>query len=275
MYFGGPVQTERGFVLHEQAPSADASAGYNSTLTIPGGLEMTTSKDVLGGAVQRRRPEARAGHARLQRLGRRPARGRDRPQRLAQRSDADPAIIFDTPIEQRYERALSLLGFDPRMLSPGGGARMSVGRCACAADRWRVPPQLRSFLAFDFGTRRVGVASGNSLPRTRARRCDDRAREGEARFAAIERADRASGSPTRWWSACPSIPTARRTTTRGARSASRRQLHGALPPAGARGRRALQHHRGAGRRRARRSTPPRRRSSSSSSCSEPCRMSAH
>ncbi|MCO5125550.1 MAG: YqgE/AlgH family protein, partial [Rhizobacter sp.] len=46
VYFGGPVQTERGFVLHEKQP-AD-SAAYNSTLAIPGGgLEMTTSKDVL------------------------------------------------------------------------------------------------------------------------------------------------------------------------------------------------------------------------------------
>jgi putative transcriptional regulator len=34
---------------------------------------------------------------------------------------ADPAIIFDTPIEQRYERALSLLGFDPGMLSQQAG----------------------------------------------------------------------------------------------------------------------------------------------------------
>ena len=35
--------------------------------------------------------------------------------------DADPAIIFDTPVEQRYERALALLGFDPRMLSQEAG----------------------------------------------------------------------------------------------------------------------------------------------------------
>ena len=36
-------------------------------------------------------------------------------------ASADPAIIFDTPIEQRYDRALSLLGFDPRMLSQEAG----------------------------------------------------------------------------------------------------------------------------------------------------------
>src|SRR5882757_7587390 len=40
VYFGGPVQTERGFVLHEKNP--EANAPYNSSLSIPGGLEMTT-----------------------------------------------------------------------------------------------------------------------------------------------------------------------------------------------------------------------------------------
>jgi putative transcriptional regulator len=35
--------------------------------------------------------------------------------------DADPAVIFDTPIEQRYSKALGLLGIDPRMLSAEAG----------------------------------------------------------------------------------------------------------------------------------------------------------
>ena len=35
--------------------------------------------------------------------------------------DADPSVIFDTPIEQRYERAVALLGIDPRMLSQEAG----------------------------------------------------------------------------------------------------------------------------------------------------------
>jgi putative transcriptional regulator len=35
--------------------------------------------------------------------------------------EADPSIIFDTPLEQRYERALSLLGLQPWMLSPDAG----------------------------------------------------------------------------------------------------------------------------------------------------------
>jgi len=51
---GGPVQTERGFVLHDplhdplrtDKPQQEGST-YASTLTVPGGLEMTTSRDVL------------------------------------------------------------------------------------------------------------------------------------------------------------------------------------------------------------------------------------
>jgi putative transcriptional regulator len=34
---------------------------------------------------------------------------------------ADPKVIFDTPVEMRYDSALSLLGFDPRMLSQDAG----------------------------------------------------------------------------------------------------------------------------------------------------------
>ena len=44
----------------------------------------------------------------------------------------------------------------------------------------------RSFLAFDFGTRRVGVASGNKVTRT-ADALKTVAADGEQRFAAIER----------------------------------------------------------------------------------------
>jgi putative Holliday junction resolvase len=44
----------------------------------------------------------------------------------------------------------------------------------------------RSFLAFDFGTRRVGVATGNTLTRTPQGLCT-LAAEGEARFDAIAR----------------------------------------------------------------------------------------
>jgi putative transcriptional regulator len=34
---------------------------------------------------------------------------------------ADPAVIFDTPVEQRFDKALSLLGIDPSFLSSEAG----------------------------------------------------------------------------------------------------------------------------------------------------------
>jgi len=47
-----------------------------------------------------------------------------------------------------------------------------------------LPVSHRTFLAFDFGTQRVGVASGNSLTRT-ATPLRTVAAEGDARFAAL------------------------------------------------------------------------------------------
>jgi putative transcriptional regulator len=118
VYFGGPVQTERGFVLHEK--QGEGASHYNSTLSVPGGLEMTTSKDVL---------EAMAGGAGpakvLITLGYSGWQAGQLEDELGRNGwltvDADPKVIFDTPIEQRYDRAVSLLGFDPRMLSQEAG----------------------------------------------------------------------------------------------------------------------------------------------------------
>ena len=117
VYFGGPVQTERGFVLHERL---DEDQAYNSTMKIPGGLEMTTSKDVLEAMSSGAGPTrvlVTLGYSSWQAGQLEDEMGRNGWLNV----DADPAIIFDTPIEQRYDHALSLLGFDPRMLSQEAG----------------------------------------------------------------------------------------------------------------------------------------------------------
>jgi putative transcriptional regulator len=119
VYYGGPVQTERGFVLHEK--TGLQSSPYTSTLAIPGGgLEMTTSKDVL---------EALANGAGPRRLlitlGYSGWSAGQLEEEIGRNGwltvDADPSVIFDTPVAQRYDRALGLLGFDPRMLSLEAG----------------------------------------------------------------------------------------------------------------------------------------------------------
>ena len=120
---GGPVQTERGFVLHEavHAEGQDASESvYASTMTIPGGLEMTTSKDVLEAIATGAGPRKM-----LVTLGYSAWGEGQLESELAENSwltvGADPAVIFDTPVEERYDKALSLLGLQSWMLSPDAG----------------------------------------------------------------------------------------------------------------------------------------------------------
>jgi len=118
VYFGGPVQTERGFVLHEQLDGDGAR--YNSSLQIPGGLEMTTSKDVLEALSHGAGPKKV-----LVTLGYSGWGAGQLEDELKRNSwinvTAQPEIIFDTPVEQRYDKALSLLGIDSRMLSQEAG----------------------------------------------------------------------------------------------------------------------------------------------------------
>jgi putative transcriptional regulator len=119
VYFGGPVQTERGFVLHERLDGDDGDH-YNSSLKIPGGLEMTTSKDVLEALASGAGPKkvlVTLGYS-----GWGAGQLEDEMSRNGWINvGAEPGIIFDTPVEQRYDKALSLLGIDARMLSQEAG----------------------------------------------------------------------------------------------------------------------------------------------------------
>ncbi|MDT7834416.1 YqgE/AlgH family protein [Aquabacterium sp. OR-4] len=117
VFFGGPVQTERGFVLHEQRSGAEP---YSSTLAIPGGLEMTTSKDVLEDMAHGAGPRRM-----LVTLGYSGWAAGQLEEELGRNGwltvDACPEILFEAPIDKRYERAVALLGFDPLMLSQEAG----------------------------------------------------------------------------------------------------------------------------------------------------------
>ncbi len=120
---GGPVQTERGFVLHE-AVFADKDKPtdpvYASTMTVAGGLEMTTSRDVLEAISSGGGPRKL-----LITLGYSAWGEGQLESELAENCwltvAADQAVIFDTPIEQRYNKALALLGLQSWMLSPEAG----------------------------------------------------------------------------------------------------------------------------------------------------------
>ena len=121
VFQGGPVQTERGFVLHEAIEGGEGQSVYASTLSIPGGLEMTTSKDVLEAMASGAGPRrvfvslgyASWGQGQLE-------------SEITENSwltvPADAELIFEAPVAERYDRALALLGLQqPWMLSPDAG----------------------------------------------------------------------------------------------------------------------------------------------------------
>lgn len=119
VFQGGPVQTERGFVLHESMMPGLESV-YASTMSIPGGLEMTTSRDVLEALSTGAGPlkifvslgYSAWGEGQLE-------------SELLENSwltvAADIKVIFDTPVDQRYDKALLLLGLESWTLSPVAG----------------------------------------------------------------------------------------------------------------------------------------------------------
>ncbi|MDL2058972.1 YqgE/AlgH family protein [Mesosutterella sp. AGMB02718] len=114
VYIGGPVQTERGCVLHERART------YMLSEQVTDGLVFTISKDVLEDIAQGRGPAKRLfflGYA-----GWEP--GQLEAELVAGdwiTVEADPAVIFDVPPQQRYEAALKLLGLDMQALQFSSG----------------------------------------------------------------------------------------------------------------------------------------------------------
>ncbi len=112
--FGGPVQIERGFVLH--APVEH----YSSMMTVSDDIVLTTSKDVLEAVAHG------AGPSRiLVTLGCAGWSPGQLEQEIANNGwltvRADPDIVFDLPIERRFDAAMRLLGIDPMMLSGTAG----------------------------------------------------------------------------------------------------------------------------------------------------------
>jgi putative transcriptional regulator len=112
--FGGPVQTERGFVLH--APLGQ----FLSMMKVTEEIALTTSKDVLEAVASGAGPQrllvslgcAGWGAGQLE---------REIVKNGWLTVRADPTIIFELPIEQRFTAAIKLLGIDPMMLTGEAG----------------------------------------------------------------------------------------------------------------------------------------------------------
>lgn len=114
VHYGGPVQMDRGFVLHTP------TGAWQSTLAVGEHIGLTTSKDILQAAARGDGPPQM-----LVTLGYAGWAPGQLEHELAQNAwltvHADARILFETPAERRYDASLKLLGIDLAMLSDDAG----------------------------------------------------------------------------------------------------------------------------------------------------------
>lgn len=117
--YGGPVQPERGFVLHQ------LGGEWDSSITILDKIALTTSKDILDAVALGNGPEKL-----LLALGYAGWTAGQLEHEMAQNAwlsvkpddlDTLNKVLFDTPHEEQLSAAMALLGFDPAMLSDVAG----------------------------------------------------------------------------------------------------------------------------------------------------------
>lgn len=116
VYFGGPVQPERGFILHEPV------GRWNSTLKVSDSISLTTSRDILEALGHGEGPKnilvalgyAGWGKGQLE---------REIGENSWLNAPADQSILFKQPVANRWKAAAELVGVDISLLTaqPGHG----------------------------------------------------------------------------------------------------------------------------------------------------------
>ena len=114
IFNGGPVQPDRGFVLH------DGDKAWDSSLPVSNQIRLTTSRDILEALAHGRGPEKY-----LMALGYAGWAAGQLELEMAANAwlcvAAEASVVFDTAWEQRYQAAAALLGIDLGALGPGAG----------------------------------------------------------------------------------------------------------------------------------------------------------
>ncbi len=114
VFEGGPVQRERGFVIHQPVGEWDAM------LAISDNLGITTSRDILNAIAIGKGPQKV-----LIALGYAGWAAGQLEQEMAENAWlstlADTQIIFNTPPEKRWQAAAAQLGIDLNLLSGEAG----------------------------------------------------------------------------------------------------------------------------------------------------------
>lgn len=114
IYHGGPVQQERGFILHQTAGEWDSSLKINDKMAL------TTSRDILEAIAHNEGPEQAIialGYA-----GWSPGQlEQEIANNVWLNCPAEDQIIFNIPTEKRWQAAADLLGVDLKLLSSDAG----------------------------------------------------------------------------------------------------------------------------------------------------------
>lgn len=115
IFSGGPVQQERGFVLHHKLDQL-----WESSIAISDTLALTTSRDILKAIAEGNGPEKfliTLGYA---------GWGEDQLEE-EMKSNAwlstqyDESVVFDTPISQRWSTAANKVGLDINLINSQAG----------------------------------------------------------------------------------------------------------------------------------------------------------
>ncbi len=119
LYFGGPVQQERGFILH--LPHQE----YNSTIVVNDAIALTTSKDILEATANNHGPEKMLialGYAGWTAGQLENEMGRNTWLNLETPQTKDlHALIFDAPNQDRFDLAMNMMGLNLANLSDVAG----------------------------------------------------------------------------------------------------------------------------------------------------------
>ena len=111
---GGPMQTDRGFVVHR------AFGEWDSTLKVSDALHVTTSKDILAAMARGEGPQEA-----VVALGYAGWEGGQLEEELRANAwlsaPVDLGLIFELPFESRWHAAGRLLGVELSRVSPTGG----------------------------------------------------------------------------------------------------------------------------------------------------------
>jgi putative transcriptional regulator len=111
---GGPVQPERGFVLHSNDKS------WQSTIAVSPDISLTVSRDIIVALAEGRGPK----HC-LITLGYAGWSEGQLEEEIASNSwltvPANKDVIFNTPLEQRWTAAAQTLGIDVNLISSTAG----------------------------------------------------------------------------------------------------------------------------------------------------------